>query len=57
MKKCEHHNIVIIQEQPIGLKNGKLYLGIIKKFVECEDCGIELPIYRITNKVKNVPIN
>jgi hypothetical protein len=58
MKDCKHTNIVLVTENPIGLnkKGNKIYMGIPITFVECEDCKIILPIHRVTQEKRDVPL-
>lgn len=53
IQNCPHHHIVCVTKQP---KDDKGNMEAPETFVECEDCGKVLPIYRITSEVRIVPL-
>ena len=53
MSKCKHLSIVLVTEKSKDLKSN-LQSG--KVFVECEDCREVLPIFRVTQEERIVPI-
>ena len=53
MSNCKHLSIVLVTEKPRDLK-GNFQSG--KTFVECEDCKEVLPIFRVTQEERVVPI-
>jgi hypothetical protein len=50
--KCNHHNIIIVNEIPTDDKIQQ----VASHYVVCEDCNEILPIFRITIKTINVPL-
>lgn len=54
---CEHARIIAVELQEYYIKGKKRYLVPIKTFFECEDCGMMLPIKRITKEIREVKIN
>ena len=53
---CEHTHIVLVTTKPQGKKGKAVYMNPPQFHVECEDCGMILPIFRVTEEERIVPL-